>query len=206
MKKFIALIAIMLSITNVANAQTKQEKKLAKSRAKELTKQGWQPQTSKGIEGGLLDLYMSMNEGDFDEYTSDGASDKSLNAAKAKSRNNAINEYVEYCKSIVKGRINSEITDVAESEAENYISGFERLIVKELEDNIFRAPKLVIYKQTGKHYDVRSFYLIDNKAAERAVRSAMKQAADESELAHNHADGISSFINSGLEDLSKFGK
>lgn len=206
MKRLFTVLAILLSIMSVVNAQTKQDKKLAKSRAKELTKQGWQAQTSKGVEAGFLELFSTMNSGDYAEYVADGASDKSLSAAKAKSRNNAINEYVEYSKSIVKSRIVTELNDLKEEEAENYISNFERLIVKNLEDDVFRSPVLVLYKQEGRHYDVRSYYLIDNSAAERVVRNAMQKAAEESDLAHKHADGISKFINSGLEELAKFGE
>ncbi len=110
---------------------------------------------------------------------------------------------MEYSKSIVKARINTELNDVAGEEQENYIGAYERLIVKELQGGIFHAPDVVLYKEG---YNVRLYYLIDNNAAEKAVRNAMKQAAEESGMAHDHAEGISGFINSGLESLKDFGK
>ena len=147
-------------------------------------------------------MFGKKHNGDYQEFVSDG-NGKSVNSAKAKARNNAINEYVEYSKSIVKARINTELNDVAGEEQENYIGAYERLIVKELQGGIFHAPDVVLYKEG---YNVRLYYLIDNNAAEKAVRNAMKQAAEESGMAHDHAEGISGFINSGLESLKDFGK
>ena len=201
---FAAFAALLtLASVNVTYAQSKQDLKLAKSRAKELTKEGWKPETSEETTYALAIMYSKKHNGDYQEYVSDGVSSKSLNAAKAKARNNAINEYVEYSKSIVKARIASELNDVAGEEQENYIGAYERLIVKELQDGIFHAPNVVLYKGS---YEARLYYLIDNNAAEKAVRNAMKQAAEESGLAHNHAEGISGFINSGLESLKDFAK
>lgn len=197
---FAALLA--LASVNVSYAQSKQDLKLAKSRTKELTKAGWTCESSEGMTTSLAYMFSKKHNGDYHEFAADG-NGKSLNAAKAKARNNAINEYVEYSKSIVKARIASELNDVAGEEQENYIGAYERLIVKELQDGIFHAPNVVLYKGS---YEARLYYLIDNNAAEKAVRNAMKQAAEESGLAHNHAEGISGFINSGLESLKDFAK
>lgn len=200
---FVAFAALLaLASVNVTYAQSKQDLKLAKSRDKQLTKEGWICETSEGMTYAFANMYNKKHNGDYQEFPADG-NGKTLNAAKQKARNNAINEYVEYSKSIVKARITSELTDVAEEEMENYIAGYERLIVKELQDGIFHAADVVLYKEG---YSARLFYLIDNNAAEKAVRNAMKQAAEESGLAHNHAEGISGFINSGLESLKDFAK
>ena len=206
MKKsiFFAAFAALLALAsvNLTYAQSKQDLKTAKNRAKELTKEGWTCESSEGMATSLAYMFNKKHNGGYQEFAADG-NGKSLNAAKAKARNNAINEYVEYSKSIVKARIASELNDVAGEEQENYIGAYERLIVKELQDGIFHAPNVVLYKGS---YEARLYYLIDNNAAEKAVRNAMKQAAEESGLAHNHAEGISGFINSGLESLKDFAK
>ena len=206
MKKSILFAAIaavvMLASASVCCAQSKADNKLAKSRAKELTKQGWACESSEGMQAAFANLFTKKHTGDFQEFAADG-NGKSLNSAKAKARNNAINEYAEYSKSLVKGRVTTELNDVAQSEQENYISAFDRLVVKELEEGIFHAPEIIIYRGG---YEARLYYLIDNNAAEKAVKNAMKRAAEESGLAHNHAEGISSFINSGLESLKDFAK
>ncbi len=199
-----AAVAALLTLTsaNVSYAQSKQDLKTAKSRAKELAKEGWMCESSEGMSASFAYMFGKKHNGDYQEFVSDG-NGKSVNSAKAKARNNAINEYVEYSKSIVKARINTELNDVAGEEQENYIGAYERLIVKELQGGIFHAPDVVLYKEG---YNVRLYYLIDNNAAEKAVRNAMKQAAEESGMAHDHAEGISGFISSGLESFKDFGK
>ncbi|MCQ2073629.1 MAG: hypothetical protein MJY77_00350 [Bacteroidaceae bacterium] len=198
-----ALTAIMaFASTDIAYAQSKQDSKTAKNRTKELVKEGWLCESSEGMQASFAYMFEKKHNGDYQEFVSDG-NGNSLNSAKAKARNNAINEYVEYSKSIVKARINTELNDVAGEEQENYISAYERFIVKELQDGIFHVADIVLYKEG---YSARLYYLIDNNAAEKAVRNAMKLAAEESALAHNHAEGISNFINSGLESLKDFGK
>lgn len=200
---FAAFAALLtLASVNVIYAQSRQDLKTAKSRAKELTKEGWKCELSEGMKTGFAYMLSKKHGGNYQEFASDGTG-KSLNAAKQKARNNAINEYVEYSKSIVKARIASELNDVANEEQENFIGAYERIIVKELQDGIFHAPDMILYKEG---YEARLYYLIDNNAAEKAVKNAMKQAAEASGLAHDHAEGISDFINSGLDSLKDFAK
>lgn len=193
MKKMFTLIAIMLSVVCIANAQTKQQSKLAKQRAKELTKQGWEATGAAGLEAGLLKVIMA--EGD--EFQGEGSSDKSFNLAKAKARNNMINEYADYSKTIIKGRVTTEMSDVNEQEAETYIAAYERLVVEEL-SGVFSAPLLTLKKQQGKLYDARCYYVVKPESVRNAIKEALTKAEEQTEIVQGIGTKISSWIDEGL--------
>lgn len=195
----LVVIAVMAMMAVPVYGQTKQELKAAKSRAKELTNAGWSIQGSQDLVTTLATVYAKLNSGQYDEYIGE-ATNKKGNVGKAEARRNAIQEYVEYCKSSIAGRITTEMTDVGGEQTESFVSGFETLITKDLEDGIFRAPAYVLAKDRGNDkYDFRCVYLIDVNAAEKAVQNAMKEAAEISGLAHDHAEAISDFIKKGFD-------
>lgn len=197
---FFVTIAVMAMFCAPLYGQTKQDLKAAKSRAKDLTSQGWYIQGSQDMVTALANVNAKLNSGEYDEYVGE-ATNKKGNVGKAEARRNAIQEYVEYCKSSIAGRITTEMTDVGDEQAESFVSGFETLIMKDLEEGVFRAPAYVLTKDRGNdRFDFRCVYLIDVNAAKKAVQNAMKEAAEISGLAHDHADSISDFIKKGFEN------
>ncbi|MDE6339747.1 MAG: hypothetical protein K2K97_08185, partial [Muribaculaceae bacterium] len=155
MKRIISFALMMISLMCVSSfslsASLKDDIKGAKSQAKDLKKEGWKVEGSTSIENGLIKIAEKKAEG-FEEIVRRSEGSQKQNVAKTKARNNAINEFAEYGKSIVKARINTKVDDVNEEEVDNIVSGYERMVIKELDD-ILPKPSLILYKTVDGRYD-----------------------------------------------------
>ncbi len=196
MKKIMILAAVILSFMGGVeiSAQSKQDIKEAKTQAKQLTKEGWTVEGIGTIQGELEKI--QAKRANAEVLIGSAYGKKKATLAKAEARNNAINEYAEYQKSLVQGRVTSGMTDLGGEEAENFANGFERLVVHELNGEI-SIPALVLMKTVDGLTDVRCYYIIDNNAAEKARERAIKQAIDEAGLAQEYGNKISEFISDG---------
>ena len=197
MKKLFVLATIMLSLvcSTETFAQSKKELKNVKIRAKELTKEGWKVEGVGTLESELVKI--ESKRGNAEILVGSAYGNKKISLAKAKARNNAINEYAEYAKSIVKGRINSGLSDLNGEETDNIVSGFERMVIRELDGEI-NIPALVLIRSNGATNDCQCFYVIDSDAAEKARIKAMNQAIEEAGVAHKYGNEISKFVNEGF--------
>jgi len=204
MKKI--LVAVMLcafAMTNVtvyaqSAKQLKAERKAVAARVKELSAQGWQSLQSDGL-ATLISEHNAKKRNNPNLYEISGTANqvKTTNLGKAESRNNAINEYAEYCGGMLRARITSDLRDVDEAQADNMISGYERILAQKLNGEV--RPSYYIYKEVGNgKYDVRGFFLIDEERLERKHKEAIKEAADEAKVAYDYANGISDFIKQGF--------
>ncbi len=127
MKKFI--VAAMLCVFAMTNAtvsaqstakQLKSGKKAVIARVKELRAQGWQSLNSDGL-ATIIAEHNAKKHNNPDLYEISGTANqvKTTNLGKAKSRNNAINEYAEYCGGMLRARLTSDLHDVNEEQADN---------------------------------------------------------------------------------------
>lgn len=204
MKKI--LVAVMLcafAMTSVAGyaqsaKQLKAERKAVATRVKELSAQGWQSLQSDGL-ATLISEHNAKKRNNPNLYEISGTANqvKTTNLGKAESRNNAINEYAEYCGGMLRARITSDLHDVDGAQADNMVSGYERILAQKLNGEL--RPSYYIYKEVGNgKYDVRGFFLIDEERLERKQKEAIKEAADEAKVAYDYANGISDFIKQGF--------
>ena len=203
MRKIISFALMMISLMSVSSfslsASLKDDIKAAKSFAKELKQDGWKVEGSTTIENGLIKIAEKKELG-FEELIGRSAGSEKQNLAKSKARNNAINEYAETSgQSIVKARINTKADDINEEEVDNFISGYERMVVHEI-DNIFPKPSLIIYKIVeNKYYEYMIYYLIDSKVLDNVQKKAVEQALEQCGLASKYGNDISNFIKEGFE-------
>ena len=103
---------------------------------------------------------------------------KSINLAKTVARNNAINEHAEYARSMIRAQANTDLKDLTEEQIENFIIGYERIFIKEMNGEL--KPSFCMYHRNADGtYDLRAFYLVDEAAVEAANKSAIKEAANE---------------------------
>lgn len=178
--------------------QLKAERKAVEARVKELSAQGWQSLQSDGLTT-LISEHNAKKRNNPNLYEISGTANqvRTTNLGKAESRNNAINEYAEYCGGMLRARITSDLRDVDEAQADNMISGYERILAQKLNGEV--RPSYYIYKEVGNgKYDVRGFFLIDEERLERKHEEAIKEAADEAKIAYDYANGISDFIKQGF--------
>lgn len=205
MKKiFLAAMLCAFAMTNVTvyaqstAKQLKSERKSVTARVKELSAQGWQSLQSDGL-ATLITEHNAKKRNNPNLYEISGTANqvKTTNLGKAKSRNNAINEYAEYCGGMLRARITSDLHDVNEVQADNMVSGYERILAQKIEGEV--RPSYYIYKEVGNgKYDVRGFFLIDEDRLEKKQKEAIKEAAEEAKLAYDYGQGISDFIKQGF--------
>lgn len=209
MKKKILLVLMVCICGLVVNAQTKKEVKdavkTAKLEAKKLEKEGWKLLESGTLQSVLQAHYLKKNSGDVEEIVGTANNKISINLGKTTARNNVLNEYAERARSMVRGRITSDIRDVDENQVENLVGGYERMVLKEINGEVKPAYTLYKERKDGR-YDVRGYFLVDQESASKARKRAMQLALEESELAHKYADQISSFIDEGFKKLKEEGK
>lgn len=197
------VLAVVLSVACSLEVQAQNKKdakrdfKSAKLRSKELVKEGWKVEGASTLSVALARIE-SQKEGK-ELLIGSSYDTKKLNLAKAKARNNAINEYAEYGKSTVKGRINTQLSDISEEEADDLVEAFERMVARELEGEI-SVPALVLYRERNGSYDVQCFYLIDEARAAKVRANAMKKAIEEAKIAQDFGKKVSDFVNEGFEN------
>lgn len=205
MKKVFSMMLVAISIVLASsypvsvNAAPKDDIKAAKQQAKDLKKQGWIVEGATTLENGLVKIAEQENAG-YKPLIGTSLGSQKPNVAKTKARNNAINEFAEYGKSIVKARINTKVDDVDEEEVDNIVSGYERMAIREINE-IIPVPSLVLRRETkdGK-YDYMCYYLIDSKSLLKAQKKALEDAIENSGLAAKYGDSISDFVNSGFNE------
>ena len=199
----LTIIGCLFMSVGIVNGQTpKQVKKVVNTNAKQFAKEGWTLDGTGIFKYVLTAHYEGLSaEGAF-ELVGNATDKRSINLAKSVARNNVINEYVEYARSMVRARINTDLKDLNEVQQENFVAGYERIVVKELEGAI--QPSFHMYKKNEKGtYDLRGFYLVNEERAAAINKKALQQAADEMGIARKYADEVSEFVNDGINNLKQ---
>lgn len=193
----------MLASTNIAYAQiSKASKKIVKANAKQFEKEGWSLDGTGTFNSVLTAHYAKLDSGEAIELTGNANAKKSINLAKTNARNNAINEYAEYARSMVRARINTDLVDLNDEQRENFVAGYERLVIKELNGEL--KPSFYIYKRNSDGtYEMRAFFIVDENAAAAANKKALETAAEEMGIARKYADEVSDFVNDGFNNISR---
>lgn len=200
---FLLIIGCMLASTNIAYAQiSKASKKIVKANAKQFEKEGWSLDGTGTFNSVLTAHYAKLDSGEAIELTGNANAKKSINLAKTNARNNAINEYAEYARSMVRARINTDLVDLNDEQRENFVAGYERLVIKELNGEL--KPSFYIYKRNSDGtYEMRAFFIVDENAAAAANKKALEAAAEEMGIARKYADEVSEFVNDGFNNISQ---
>ncbi|MDR0505982.1 MAG: hypothetical protein LBH32_04070 [Dysgonamonadaceae bacterium] len=204
MKQIVAIIVMALFVvTSVSYAQTqkeiKQVEKEAKKEAKEKEKSGWKLLEPGSLETVVKTHLLKSRYGNMTEIVGTANMKKSINLGKTTARNNAVNEYAEGEKSMVKGKITSGIIDLNENQIENLAGGFERRVVAEISGELRLSYTLYKQNKDGS-YDVQTIYLVDIEAEAKAKKRAMQLALEEAELASKYGDAISKFIDGSFQE------
>ena len=200
---FLLLTCCLLATTSVAYAQiSKESKKAIKTNAKQFAKEGWTLDGTGTFTSVLTTHFEKLSTGTAVEFVGTSVDKRSINLGKATARNNAINEYAEYARSMVRARINTDLIDLNEEQRENFVAGYERLVIKELNGEI--TPSFFLYRRNSDGtYETRGFFIVDEAAAAKANKKALEDAAEEMGLARNYADKVSDFVNDGFKNLKQ---
>lgn len=198
----VMMLAMVLAITPMdAQAQaSKGDVKAAKTRAKDLKKQKWEYVGGSTLENDLIKLANKENQG-YETVIGEGNNCKTPSVAKLKAAQDAAIQLAQTGKSIIKGRIASKIDDINGEEADNIASGFERLMVKELE-GVFTTPAITLRRTNSEgKTDYQCYYSVPSSIIQNARKKALEGAIEEAGLSRQYANSISDFINDGFENL-----
>ncbi len=189
------LAAALVLVCSPTIAQTKQEirqaKKLARSEAKELEKEGYKL-TEIGDLTALLQDYILESKKGKEQIVGTSGPSVSLNLAKITAENNAINEYVNRSGGMVKARITSDLSNVDGVQRDNLVAAFERMAVQEVKNDVTFCFSVV--KEARRQYNVRTYALVNDDDAHKARMKALEQALAELGLTEQYGSKISEWI------------
>ncbi len=121
--------------------------------------------------------------------------------AKSRAHTNVYNEYASTKGGSIKARIVSEMKDIEEQQADNFVAAFERALVVEIKEHI--KPSFCIFKQLPNgNWDAVTYHLLDVEVAKKAEKTAMEKAIEEATKnavdMKKYANELSEFIEEGL--------
>lgn len=202
MKKILFLLGAVLIAVAPMSAQTNKEVRLAKKEAKKAVKDA-EKEGYKMLEVGDLEMRIANHlekvyAGTAFQLVNTAEGKRSVNMAKTIARNNVLNEHAESARSIVKGRVTSDMHDVSNVQNENFVAAYERLVCAELNGEVRVSYTLVRHNKKQNTYDVKLVCLVDYDAAHKAHLNAIKRAAEQQEMAQKYGSKISEWINEGF--------
>lgn len=207
MKKLIvALLAIVMLVPAYAEAANKQLEKARKKehsqKLKEYKKGKWEALGSRTLEFYLANHYDKLNQLGDDAHEVEGISSKSnsKNNGKQVATNNAVITYAQEAGSTLQGRVVSDLNvngaDPA-GEFDNFYAAYERLVEKEIK-NEMEPSYTVIRTNPDGTYEVRTYFIVNEKSASKARARALEEALKNSEAAQKYAAKISEFVQQGF--------
>lgn len=196
MKRMITMLAAaVVLVCNPVLAQTKKEirqaKKVAKTEAKTLEKEGYKLTEIGDLTAKLQDYILESMKGKEQIIGTSGPS-VSLNLAKITAENNAINEYVNRSGGMVKARITSDLANVDGVQRDNLVAAFERMAVQEVKNDVTFCFNVV--KENRRQFNVRAYALVNNDDAHKARMKALEAALAELGLTEQYGSKISEWI------------
>ena len=208
MKKILFLL--VLSVFAMSNGEmafaqdfyaTKRSMKEIKKSVKSAEKEGWFPESRlSSLLKEFIDHESKISENTI-ELIGNANNQKSQAMAKSRAHNNVYNEYASSKGGSIKARIVSEMKDIEEQQADNFVAAFERALVVEIKEHI--KPSFCIFKQLPNgYYDAVTYHLLDIEKAKKAEQTAMEKAIDEATKnavdMKKYANELSEFIEEGL--------
>ena len=212
MKKFLFVIIALCLISplyaempkSMEKALIKEQKKEMKKKKKEYEKEGWKIMGSHTMEVALLKHFGKLIAlGDCAvEFNGPSNLTKSKNTGEQMAINNATIKYAQRAGSTVKGRVLSDIFADGtgdEGEYEKFFAAYERLVEQKVKNML--TPSYTIYRQNPDGtYEVQAIFILDENKAHLARKAALENAIEESELAGEYADKVSSYAGDRIDD------
>lgn len=208
MKKIImALVALAMLVPAYADAANKQLEKARKkelsTKMKEYKKGKWEILGSRTLEYSLANHYDKLNQLGEDGHEVEGIStrSKSKNTGKQAAINNAVITYAQEAGSTLQGRVVSDMNangvDV-DGEFDNFYAAYERLVEKEIRGEMEPSYSIIRTNPDGT-FEIRTYFIISEKAASKARQRALEEALKNSEAAQKYGDKISGFVKEAFD-------
>ena len=191
---FLMIVGCLIISTNPVYAQlTKTSKKAVSATAKQFAKEGWVLDGTGTFSTVLTSHYSKLDSGEVSELVGNASRKNSINMAKTVARNNAINEYAESARSMIRAKMTTDVKDVNDEQRENFAAEYERLVIKEMNGTL--KTSFYMYKSNDDGtYNVRAFFLVDEKAMASVNDNAIQEAANEVGIAKENAQKVTELI------------
>ena len=197
-KKFILLIAALVSAVGPASSQTMKEvkkynkeiQKQAEQKAKELLKEGYKCE-------GLDDMVKLLGEHihkvrfGYQELVGNGNA-SSISLARKEAMANALSDYSTLLASSVAGGITTNEADLNGRLVEDIVSEFKTNVTSLMKGEV--QESLVLKREGKKHYEFQIFYIVDHETAHALHMRALNMALDELELTEKYASKASTWL------------
>ena len=205
MKKLVLmLMAVCMTFTvaqaqELTKAQAKTVNKEVKKKLKDYKKKGYEIFGSSRTLEAMLTKHLSTleaKEGKVVEVVGFSQA-KSRNLAATAAQNSAANRYATTCSQQIKGRVLADMAaDVANQEAEfdKFYAAFEGKVQQEIKGELRQSFAVAKQNDDGT-ISVEAYFLVDDDAASRARRNALKNSQEESAIAQKYAQKLSDFVN-----------
>lgn len=201
---FVALAMLVPAYADAANKQLeKARKKELSTKLKEYKKGKWEILGSRTLEYSLANHYDKLNELGEDGHEVEGIStkSKSKNTGKQAAINNAVITYAQEAGSTLQGRVVSDMNangvDV-DGEFDNFYAAYERLVEKEIRGEMEPSYSIIRTNPDGT-FEIRTYFIISEKAASKARQRALEEALKNSEAAQKYGDKISGFVKEAFD-------
>ncbi len=208
MKKLICFAIIgllgMVSADYAAAQSNKMEKALmkeAKTRAKELEKEGWKVDGSLSLEMALFNHFKKLSVDGSEEYVGsvEGNTEvKTINQGQQWAASMVAVSYAKQAGQTMRGRLAQEVGAALEGgpAADSFYEAYESVVEKEIKGELKKSYSIYRVKENGG-FDYRGYYIVNEESAHKARVRAMQMVMEESEFARKNADDISKFVREG---------
>ncbi|MDE5807225.1 MAG: hypothetical protein K2H76_03850 [Muribaculaceae bacterium] len=208
MKRFIVgLVAVMMLLPLYADAANKALEKARKKelsqKLKEYKKGKWEIMGSHTLDFALANHYDKLNTLGEDGHEVEGISTKtkSKNTGKQAAINNAVITYAQEAGSTLQGRVVSDMNANGanvDGEFDNFYAAYERLVEKEIRGEMEPSYTIIRSNPDGT-YEIRTYFIIAESAAQKARMRALEEALKSSEAAQKYGEKITEFVKQGFE-------
>lgn len=178
------------SVATQTKKDIKQAEKDAKKSAKKYEKEGWRLNGAGTLERNIYHHLVKTVEygGNCESLEGNSNNATSIQAGISQASYVAAREYAKAQRMAIQTRAEG----LNESDREHFLDGFEARVAEEINGEMRRS--YTIYRKDGNRYEILTEFLIDEDAAERSRKRALRRTAEELDVTKEIADKISNFV------------
>lgn len=195
MKKIIMLLmALCLAMptmyAELSNKEIKANEKMAKNRAKDLKKKGYDIMGSLPLEAALLKHYNKVAEFNFQEFEGNSTRTKSKSNGRTMAQTDALRNYATAMQTDIAGK-NKLLADagIPEAERENLSTAFITETQAQVRGELQESYSLIKDNGDGT-YEIQIMYVLNPEAASNAKARAIEKLIEEQELQADLAKAV----------------
>lgn len=198
MRRILVLIIVVFVMVPYAGAQTKDLKKEAKIKYKELKKNGYELfPDSADLDEALLFHYTRLNERDgMIELSGISSRTKSRNVGKRMALNNACDAYATQADKRLTALIAADVQvdSLGEDlEVARFHAAYIRYVSKQMKA-LVRESLVALRDYEDGTYEILIYFIVDEESAAKARQKALERAIKENKISKEHTGKLTGFV------------